>query len=210
VLIGETVPYGGRVKGKRLGLAEAPLKWLRAVACVNSHYRRIRHCAPLKADGYAHHPYEFTQAPTKRTFPGADNAPIQTLGRLRVALNKLARTRALATPSGRPLDMYLTESGYFVTGKRRVPASRRKRWLPQQFQVAQRQARVREMLQYNLYVPTTTTFTTGLLTPSGTPLPDYQSLKHWTTGAAASGKVKRNSGPIALPPRPEPQPAPSG
>jgi hypothetical protein len=203
VLIGETVPYGGRVKGKRLGLATAPLKWLRALACVDSHYRRIRHCEPLKADGYAHHPYEFTESPTSRTFPGADNAPIQTLGRLRTALNKLARTRALATPTGRPLDIYLTESGYFVTGKRRVAARKRTRWLPQQFQVAQRQPRVREMLQYNLYVPTTTTFTTGLLTPGGTPLPEYRSLRTWTKGAAASGGIKRNTGPIDLPPRPE-------
>ena len=56
VLIGETVPYGGTANGKRLGLATAPLKWLRAVACVDARYKRVGNCTPLKADGYAHHP----------------------------------------------------------------------------------------------------------------------------------------------------------
>jgi hypothetical protein len=202
VLIGETVPYGGTVKGKRLGLATPPLEWLRDLACVDARYRRIGRCRPLNADGYAHHPYEFTTAPTARRFPGADNAPIQTLGRLRTALRKLARARALSAPGGRPLDIYLTESGYFVTGHRKVRASERARWLPEQFQVAARQPGVNEMLQYNVFVPTTTTFTTGLLTLAGAPLPEYKSLLSWTQGAAKRGLIKRNTGPIVLPPRP--------
>ena len=110
-------------------------------------------CTPLKADGYAHHPYEFTEAPTAKRFPGADNAPIETLGRLRTALNKLASAGALSTPKGKPLDIYLTESGYFVTGTRKVAAAKRARWLPESFQVAAQQARVKEMLQYNVYRP---------------------------------------------------------
>ena len=97
VLIGETVPYGGKVviktkgkngktvsRGKRLGLATAPLKWLRAVACVNARYKRINGCTPLHADGYAHHPYDLefggdATPPNTKKFPGADNAPIETL-----------------------------------------------------------------------------------------------------------------------------------
>jgi hypothetical protein len=195
VLIGETVPYD------KPGLATAPLSWLRAVACVNSQYRRVGRCTPLKADGYAHHPYEFLHSPT-RGYPGADNAPIGSLGRLRTALDKLARAHALTTRGGRALDIYLTESGYFVNGKRAVSAAKRARWLPQQFQVAERQPRVREMLQYNVFVPTTTTFTTGLFTPSLTPLPEYRSLLAWTQKAAKRGLVKRNNGPIVLSPRP--------
>jgi hypothetical protein len=149
-----------------------------------------------------HPPYEFTTAPTACRFPGADNAPIQTLGRLRTALRKLARARALSAPGGRPLDIYLTESGYFVTGHRKVRASERARWLPEQFQVAARQPGVNEMLQYNVFVPTTTTFTTGLLTLAGAPLPEYKSLLSWTQGAAKRGLIKRNTGRIVLPPRP--------
>jgi uncharacterized membrane protein YgcG len=198
VLIGETVPYGG----KKLGLATPPLQWLRGVACVNAQYKRVGNCTPLKADGYAHHPYEFTTAPTARDFPGADNAPIQDLGRLRTALTKLARAKALSTSGGRPLDIYLTESGYFVTGKRKVAAAKRAKWLPQSFQVAAKQPRVREMLQYNVFVPTTTTFTTGLFTLAGAALPEYKTLLGWTQGAAKTGLIKKNTGPISLPPRP--------
>jgi hypothetical protein len=212
VLIGETVPYGGTANGKRLGLATAPLKWLRAVACVDARYKRVGNCTPLKADGYAHHPYEFTEAPTAKTYPGADNAPIQTLGRLRTALNKLARAHALSTPKGKALAIYLTESGYFVTGSRKVAAAKRARWLPESFQVAAQQARVKEMLQYNVYVPSTSTFTTGLFTLGGSPLPEYKTLLSWTKGAAKKRLIKRNTGPIQLPARPggTPLPTPSG
>jgi hypothetical protein len=224
VLIGETVPYGGKVviktkvkgkggqkartvsKGKKMGLAMAPLKWLRAVACVNDRYKRIRGCAPLQADGYAHHPYDLefggaATSPLIKKFPGADNAPIQTLGRLRKALDKLARAHALSTPSGKPLDIYLTESGYFVSGKRKLAAAKRAKFLPQQFQVAAAQPRVREMLQYNVFVPPVG-FTTGLFTPDGQPLPEYGTLRAWTRSAAATGLIKRNTGPIGLPPAP--------
>ena len=212
VLIGETVPYGGTANGKRLGLATAPLKWLRAVACVDARYKRVGNCTPLKADGYAHHPYEFTEAPTAKAFPGADNAPIQTLGRLRTALNKLARAHALSTPKGKALAIYLTESGYFVTGSRKVAAAKRAHWLPESFQVAAQQARVKEMLQYNVYVPSTSTFTTGLFTLGGSPLPEYKTLLSWTKGAAKKRLIKRNTGPIQLPARPggTSLPTPSG
>jgi hypothetical protein len=221
VLIGETVPYGGKVllkskaegkngkpvtRGKRMGLATAPLKWLRAVACVTRRYRRTGGCAPLTADGYAHHPYDLefgadTTSPTVKRFPGSDNAPIQTLGRLRRALDKLARAHALSTPSGKPLDIYLTESGYFVSGKRKLAGAKRAKFLPQQFQIAATQPRVREMLQYNVFVPSAG-FTTGLFTLDAQPLPEYRTLLAWTRRAAASRLIKRNTGPIALPPAP--------
>ncbi|MFL5854486.1 MAG: hypothetical protein ACJ76G_12820 [Solirubrobacterales bacterium] len=221
VLIGETVPYGGKAivdtgkkgkdgkpirRGKRLGLAAAPLRWLRAVACVNARYRRIGNCTPLHADGYAHHPYDLefgaaTGSPLSKTFPGADNAPIQTLPNLRKALDKLAGVGALATPGGKPLNIYLTESGYFVSGKRKLAAAKRAKYLPQQFQIAATQRRVREMLQYNVFAPSSG-FTTGLLTPDGRPLAEYKTLLAWTRRAAKGGLIKRNTGPIMLPPAP--------
>jgi hypothetical protein len=203
VLIGETVPYGGKASKKVSGIGTPPLAWLRKLACVNAKYKRVGHCKPLKADGYAHHPYEFTMAPTAKAKAFKDdNAPIQAISRLRLALNKLRSAHALSTPKGRPLDIYLTESGYFVNGNRAVAAPDRAKWLPQQFQVAARQPRVREMLQYNVFVPDNTTFSTGLLDLSGAPLPEYGTLLSWTQGAASSGLIKRNTGPISLPPAP--------
>ena len=191
VLIGETVPYS--IPNR----AMSPLAFLRGVACVNRHYRRVGGCKPLVADGYAHHPYEFTHPPSYK-YPGADNAPIGRLGRLRTALNRLASAKALTSAKGRSLDIYLTESGYFVTGKRAVAAGRRARWLPQQFDIALKQARVREMLQYNIVVPTNTAFTTGLLSQSRGPLPDFGRLLKWTQRAVARGQVARPQGPLTL------------
>ena len=221
VLIGETVPYGGKVsygrpaKRKRLGLATAPLRWLRAVACVDKRYRPIGHCTPLKADGYAHHPYELALGrPPTASFPGKDNAPIQELPRLGAALGRLARAKALTDARGRPLSIYLTESGYFVTGRRRLADAKRAKYLPQQFDVAARTPGVRSMLQYNLYLPPGSPFSTGLLNADGSPLPEWTSLLRWSSRAAASGLIKRNTGPIVLPPRqvesPWVPPEPSG
>jgi hypothetical protein len=197
VFIGETVPYDDP------GTATAPLKWLRAVACVNARYKRIGGCKPLKADGYAHHPYEFLHKPSYH-YPGNDNAPIGSLSRLRVALNKLARAHALSTPRGRPLDIYLTEFGYFVSGKREVPATKRAKWLPQAFTIAERQPRVREMVQYNVVAPppALSQFTTGLVNPSGSPLPEFPRLVLWTRTALRRGGIKRSGGPLTLPERP--------
>ena len=57
VLIGETAPYAQE------GRATAPIAFLRGVACLNKKYKRVRKCTKLKADGYAHHPYFFSQSP---------------------------------------------------------------------------------------------------------------------------------------------------
>lgn len=211
VLIGETAPYGGVVRyhGRRLhlGLATAPLKWLRSVLCVDSRYHR-KHCGGLKADGYAHHPYELklNRSPIS-AFPGADNAPIQELDNLRRALKRLQRLHALRDRHGHALPIYLTESGYFAEGKRALSSHRRSAYLRDQFRVAAKTPSVRSMLQYNLYVPplSDTTFTTGLFEPSGTPLPMYRSLLSWTRSAVSPHyryRIKPNTGPITLPPRP--------
>ena len=88
VLIGETSPYA------RPGLSTAPLAFLRAVTCVNKKYKRARNCTKLKADGYAHHPYDFTHAPGFQ-YPGEDNVTIGTLSRLTRALDKLSRAGVL-------------------------------------------------------------------------------------------------------------------
>src|SRR4051812_47275061 len=114
VLIGETAAYAKR------GTAMAPLEFLRRVACGG--------CPELFADGYAHHPYEFTDAPDA-PYPGADNATIGTLGHLTNELDRLAQQQRLATLGGLPLPVYLTEFGYFASGKRAQPAAVRADWL---------------------------------------------------------------------------------
>ena len=57
------------------------------------------------------------------------------------------------------------------------------------------------MLQYNVFVPPVG-FTTGLFTLDGQPLPEYNTLLAWTGRSAATGLIKRNTGPIQLPAAP--------
>jgi len=213
VLMGETVPYD------EPGIATAPLEFLRDVTCVDENYRRKGGCDSLVTDGYAHHPYEFLHPPRYR-YPGADNAPIGSLTRLTRALKRLARARALRTPEGGRPDLYLTEFGYFTSGRRSLPEGRRARFLPQAFEVALRQPGVRSMLQYLLIVPPPQhAFNTGLIEMNGRKQRPYRTLAVWARRAIARGAIKRpepftlprapGSPPVAPPASPAAPPAPA-
>jgi hypothetical protein len=196
VLIGETSPY------KRAGMSSAPLAFLRAVTCVNKDYKRARNCTKLKADGYAHHPYDFTHAPAFE-YPGEDNVTIGTLSRLTKALDRLSRAGVLRKNGGGRMPLYLTEYGYFASGKRALPAKTRSRYLQQAYTLALKNSRVKSQLQYLL--PTLpngskSTFNTGIVTQTGKRLPQYGALQRWYR--ANRNKVKRPGGAINLPDAP--------
>jgi hypothetical protein len=170
VLFGETVPYASK------GHSTAPLWFLRHATCVDRHWHR--HCRRgLKADGYAHHPYDFLHSPHFR-YPGRSNVTIGTLGRLTRALNRLARNGALRTSRGKRLNVYLTEFGYFGSGKRRIPAGRRAKYLRQAYRIARRNSRVKQMLQYLLVQPPKAlgNFDTALVGRSGALSAAYHAL----------------------------------
>jgi hypothetical protein len=186
VLIGETAAYA------RPGASTAPLEFLRELACRDRDYQPVRECDGLEADGYAHHPYDFDHAPGF-PYPGRDNATLGTLDHLTEALDRLADEGALVTPEGRPLPLYLTEFGYFATGRRRVPAARRADWLAQAFELARRNPRVRQMLQYLLVQPPPDfpggRFNTGIVKLNGRPGPAYRALAEWAAGARERGQI---------------------
>ena len=193
MLIGETSPY------ERPGYSTAPLAWLRSVTCVNAKYKRKASCPKLKADGYAHHPYDFSHPPAFK-YPGADNVTIGTLSRLTKALDKLARSGALRFNGGARMPLYLTEYGYFASGPRALPAKTRSRYLQQAYSIALRNPRVKSQLQYLLTTlprGSGSTFNTGLVTQSGERLPQYNALKRWY--GANRGKVKRPGSAFGLP-----------
>ena len=212
VLIGETAPFA--LRGRSL----APLDFLRRAACVTRRYKTDKTCAralpapggALRADGYAHHPYDFLHPPDYR-YKGRDNVTIGTLGRLTAALDRLRAARALIGPRRRPLALYLTEFGYFQAGRRRISESRQAKYLPRAFAIAQRNPRVREMLQYGLVVPPSDQpgayFQLGIVALDGTPRKPFQTLQSWSRSAMRKRRVARPGGPIALPPaRPSPDP----
>ena len=196
VLIGETAPYE---EHKR---AIAPLAFLRAVTCRNGIYAPTRACPPLLADGYAHHPYEFANPPAA-PYPGADNVTVGTLGRLTTALDRLAAARALRTPTGKPLDVYLTEFGYFATGPVAMAPARRAAYLRDAFDIADRNPRVKEMLQYILVSPPPgIRFNTSLIQLDGKPTLPYEELSAWVRQNVKKGRVEPVTAPIHLPPAP--------
>jgi hypothetical protein len=177
VLIGETAPYA------QAGRSTAPLAFLRGVTCATSDYRAAGGCTGLRAEGFAHHPYDYLEPP-ERAYPGADNVTIGTLSRLTGALDRLARAGLLSTPGGRGLPVYLTEFGYFARGRRALPAATRAEYLRRAFDIAARRyPRVRQLLQYLLVAPPRGypggRFDTSLLTGSGTPTASYDALAGW-------------------------------
>src|SRR3954451_1121118 len=148
VLIAETSPFAlGHGRN-----AQAPLKFLRGVTCAKANYKRARKCATLKTDGYAHHPYDFGHKPTYK-YPGKDNVTLATIGRLTKALSKLRKAHLLTTPGGGLPYLYLTEYGYFSSGKYKVSEKKQAAYLVQGFKMAQKNPHVKQMLQYLFVQP---------------------------------------------------------
>src|SRR4051794_5566351 len=169
VLIGELAPIGG-------GRAIAPLKFLRDVTCSKANYRAAKRCAPLKADGFAIHPYQFTSSPQVAAGK-ADDVPIGGLPRLTGALDRLAGRNALRTPSGAKMGVYLTEFGYLTSGRRAQKPRVRAAWLASAFQTARRNPRVKQLLQYQLVdPPETELWHSAILDRAGRRLPTYAGL----------------------------------
>jgi hypothetical protein len=184
VLFGETSPYALKKR------ATAPLKFVRAVTCANARYKRARKCATLKTDGFAHHPYDFDHKPTYR-YPGADNVTLGTLSRLTNALKKLKSAKLLMTPTGGVPFVYLTEYGYFASGKRKLSPSKQGSYLVKAFTIAQKNRRVKQMLQYLLVKPSSKYrfFDTSVATTRGKPTAAFKKLAAWAKRAAKSGRI---------------------
>jgi hypothetical protein len=197
VLIGETSPHDSK------GRSRSPLSFLRRVACVDRNYLRVRHCPVLHADGYAQHPYEFEHAPTEH-HADPDDVTIGTLDHLTNALDRLRNSGALVAPNDDHMGVHLTEFGYFVTGRRKISEKRAARYLPEAFDVALRNSRVREMTQYGLVTPPkrypSAYFNLGIVTLHGHRRKPYKTLRKWAGRAMRDGRVRRPRGPIELPP----------
>jgi hypothetical protein len=192
VLIGETSPYGHKKR------AYSPLRFLRAVTCVNSHYRHRRCKHPLRADGYGHHAYDYTHKPGYH-YPGKDNVTIWTLSRLTKALSRLRHSRALLTPKSHTVPIYITEYGYFSGGdtkrsrKYNISKKRHAKYLVKSFNVARRNKHVKQMLQYLLVQPPKRygVFQTQIMSRKFKPYPAYTALRKWAAREAKSGGIKK-------------------
>jgi hypothetical protein len=186
VLIGETSPFDlGHGRN-----AQSPLKFLRGVTCANASYRKAKSCGTLKTDGYAHHPYDFDHKPTYK-YPGKDNVTLGVLSRLTSALSKLKKAKLLTTPTGGTPDVYLTEYGYFGSGKRGLSRSKQGSYLVQAFGIAQKNPHVRQMLQYLFVYPGSryAFFDTSIANRKATPTLAFKKLAKWAKSAAKAGRI---------------------
>ena len=206
VMFGETAPYHG-------SRAMAPLSFLRRTLCLTSRYKLDKKCLEgmpegtrgmLRTDGYAHHPYDFRNAPDYK-YRGADNVTIGTLSRLTSALDRAARAKAMWGPSKRRAPfVYLTEFGYFASGPRAtIPEAKRVKYLPRAFAIAQKNKRVKQMLHYGLAAPPPSypgaVFDFGLVMSDGARRATYAPLVKWAQGAVRKRQIAAPGGPIALP-----------
>jgi len=111
VLIGGLTSFSYRGKGAKSSLG--PIRFTRELACVDSRMRPLRRRAcrdfrPLRADGFAQHPYSLRTAPDDRSPDGSDRVQIGELDRLTSLLADLSEAGRIESP----LDLYLTEYGY--------------------------------------------------------------------------------------------------
>jgi hypothetical protein len=152
VLIGATSSRGSDLRSA--SSTERPLAFLRALGCVDSHYRKQRsgsckHFKAAKGDGYAYHPHGVLLAPN-RPFPNSDDADIASLGRVTSTLDRIQRRGRLKASTHR-FSLYLDEFGYQTNPPDRlagVSLSRQDSWLQQAAYIAWRNHRVKLFAQY--------------------------------------------------------------
>jgi hypothetical protein len=200
VLIGGTAAKGTD-RPRRAEDQVPPLRFLRALACVDDSLQPIRTgaCAnfvPLPGDGWAHHPYAPRVSPD-RSDPQPDTASIADLGHLTGALDRLHATGRIE----RRLPVYVTEFGYETNPPdptQPVTLADQARWLPEAEAIAHATPGVRGFAQFLLrdlppHAGTTTAeqwsdFQSGLELPTGEPKPAMQSFAYALAVRRADGE----------------------
>ena len=177
ILIGETAPYVRRGDGM------APLRFLRELVAGG----------PLRADGYAHHSYDF-EAPPERAYPGEANVTLGSIDRLLRLLDTLGAAGSLTTPEREPLDVWITEFGYLQRTERALRPIRRADYTRRAFELAaSKYPRVRQLLQYLLVSPPEGfpggRFDTALLMRDGRSTEAYDALADWSADALRAGRI---------------------
>jgi hypothetical protein len=155
VLIGELAPSGRDDPGPTRPIR--PLKFMREMACVNSHFRPMhsglcKTFAPLPTDAIGHHPYSVFRSPFQHS-ERRDDAALGDWRRLLSTIDKLvARKRITPKQPGR-MKVFYTEFGYQTNPPdpfSGIPLGRQSRWLQEAAYVAWRTPRVHALNQFRL------------------------------------------------------------
>ena len=204
ILVGQLASTGHTDPGLRLGMQ--PLRFLRALFCVDSSYRELRgtaaaarscpttakaarqypkqHPALFQATGWGHHPYHLTEAPNQpsRGAATADWVTFADLPKLERALDRVQRDYG----SRRRLPLYLTEYGFDTNPPQPINAvspTTQAAYLNQAEYMAWRDPRVQTLSQYLLQdAPLAdgylfSAFTSGLIFHDGVKKPSYNAYR---------------------------------
>jgi hypothetical protein len=201
VLIGEIAPagrtFGNNVPG--LFAAMAPLRFLRALYCVDSAYRplrgqaaALRHCPVdahrsarfaaehpglFKATAFSDHPYPQGLAPDKAIPDEPDFAVLAEVPKLERVLDTMQRVYGSTTR----FPIYSTEFGYQTTPPDKeagtVSPQTAARWLNWSEYLTWRDPRIRSYDQYLLNDGASGSFASGLRTVTGAPKPGFYAFR---------------------------------
>jgi hypothetical protein len=199
VLFGETAPIGNQN-------LVSPLGFLRRATCLNGDYNKVRSCAKLRVDGFAHHAYTRKEGPTFR-HSDRDDVSIGALDRLVSALDRAGRRGVI----DRRVPIYLTEFGIQSHPDRiaGVGLRRQAEYLAISERIAYANPRVVAFSQYLMKddkprsgprIQRYSGFETGLRTSSGRKKPSYDAfmlplaVKRYGGSDVAWGRVRPATG----------------
>jgi hypothetical protein len=199
ILIGETAPAAITVGGPGDFNAMAPLRFLRALYCVDSNYRPLagvaatergcpataagsahfaaEHPGLFHARGFADHPYPQGLPPNKITPDEPDFAELAAIPKLEATLDRLQRVYG----SGTKFPIWSTEFGYQTVPPDpeagTVTPQRAAYYLNWAEYLTWLDPRIRSYDQYLLADPPGGAFATGLETAAGVPKPGFYAFR---------------------------------
>jgi hypothetical protein len=177
-----------------------PLRFLREMACVDRSLRplKVAECRgyrPLRADGFAIHPY-MHRHPPEFHYPNPDSVGISDLPRLSALLDALSRRGRIAER----WPVYVTEFGYETNPPdphRGIPLPLQAVWLNHAAAIVYRRPDVRMFSQFLLRDGSNDElYQTGLVLPDGRPKLSLYGwpVPFWIDGRNAIGRVRTGSG----------------
>ncbi|MGZ4292758.1 MAG: hypothetical protein ACXVRM_00845 [Solirubrobacteraceae bacterium] len=201
ILIGELAPAGATFKGAP-GLfgAMAPLRFLRALYCVDADYRQLsgtparqRGCPTtaaasadfatqnpglFKAPGFAVHPYSFTSLPPNVRIPNEpDYAELAAMPTLEATLDRLQRVYG----SNKKFPIWSTEFGYITNPPNpqyTITPARAAYYLNWAEYITWQDPRIKSFDQFLIQDPPgSTVFATGLINAAGQPKPALDAFR---------------------------------
>lgn len=201
ILIGELAPAGATFKGAP-GLfgAMAPLRFLRALYCVDADYRQLRGTQAtqrgcpataaasaqfvtrnpglFKASGFAVHPYSFSSLPPNTRIPNEpDYAELAAMPTLEATLDRLQRVYG----SSKKFPIWSTEYGYLTNPPNpqyTVSPAQAAYYLNWAEYITWQDPRLKSFDQFLIADPPgSTVFATGLETAAGQPKPAFDAFR---------------------------------